>query len=266
MSFSLDNQTLASADQDGVVRLWHRNGAPIGVLVGHTDGVTDVAFSSDGQTLASASIDGTARLWQRDGALNAVLEGHQGAIRDTRFSPDGRILATGSDDGTTRLWQTDGSLVAILEGHTDAVTDVVFSPDGYSLATGSTDGTVRLWQSDGTPIATLENHLNLVGAFPFQFDRLHFSPDRQILASAGRDYKEDDVVLLWNLDLEDLVTKSCVWLKEYMVDPTTSVKHRKLCESELPELRSAPLGWLSPIQRVFASLTGTFQTAPASRR
>jgi WD40 repeat protein len=63
LSWSPDGKLLASGGSDAAVRLWTADGAPAGVLQGHTDAVEVVAWSPDGIMLASGSDDTTVRRW-----------------------------------------------------------------------------------------------------------------------------------------------------------------------------------------------------------
>ena len=79
LALSPDGDLLASAGDNGIVRLWNPDGSPrTKPLVGHEGPIRGVAFSPDGQLVASAGWDRTVRLWNIDGtARGEALRGHE---------------------------------------------------------------------------------------------------------------------------------------------------------------------------------------------
>ena len=149
------------------------------------------------------------------------MVGHSYSVYFFSFSPDGQTIASASSDGMVKLWNRQGEKPQILEGHVAGVESVSFSPDGQTIASASRDGTVKLWNRQGEVLQTLEGHTNTVV-------RVSFSPDGQTIASASY----DGAVILWNFDLDDLIAKSCGWLRDYMANPNTPEEDKALCQDE----------------------------------
>ncbi len=191
--FSPSGQCLATAGDDGTIKLWNLLGQQLAGWKGHLGIVYDVCFSPNGQLLATAGRDGTARLWNLSGQQIAQFDGHSGWVYSVSFSPDGQLLATAGAGLTVRLWNLSGQQIAQFDGHHKEVWSVSFSPDGQFLATAGRDSTARLWNLSGQQIAQFDGHQGTVWS-------VSFSPNGQFLATAGA----DGTARLWNLSGQQL--------------------------------------------------------------
>jgi hypothetical protein len=186
------------------------------------------------------------------GEVIKTLEGHLSPVSDVVFSPDGEILATAglNDGGIVKLWNPKtGKELKTLAGHTDGILALSFSPDGQTLASASLDRTVKLWNATtGKELQTLEGHRGPVRS-------VTFAPDGQTLASGDRD---NGTLIFWNLNLEDLMGRSCRWLADYMANPATPPEEKALCKGYLPVSRPlsfwAPWHWLGQVRGFWQGL------------
>src|SRR6266849_5779704 len=184
VAWSPDGTRLASASNDGTVRVWDASsGHTLLTYSRHTDAVTSVAWSPDGKRLASASADKTVRVWNASsGHTLLTYSRHTDFVESVAWSPDGKHLASASEDRTVQVWEaSSGTTLLTYKGHTNGVSSVAWSPHGTRLASASQDKTVRVWDaSSGQALLTYTEHTEAVTS-------VAWSPDGTRLASASWD-------------------------------------------------------------------------------
>jgi WD40 repeat protein len=106
IAFSRDSQRVATACEDGKVRIWSAGDWKLlQTLAGHQGPVHWAEFSPDDSLVASAGEDKTVRIWSTaDGKLEQSLAESQEPLLTVAFSPDGRYVAA-SGEKTVIVWQ-----------------------------------------------------------------------------------------------------------------------------------------------------------------
>ena len=190
----LDAPILASASQDGSVRLWD-----VATYTQITRLETGWAFcvdwSPDGKQLAIGTQNGEVQVW--DASLQKLLfnweSGNHSPIISIAWSPNGKSIASGELNGEINLWDVQtGEVLQTPKGYTTARSDtngLAWSPDGSMLATAHQDGKVRLWDADTAELVqTIEAHKGWSRG-------IAWSPNGLLLASTGQDKR----ICLWDI-------------------------------------------------------------------
>jgi WD40 repeat protein len=153
-AYAPNGQFLASAADDGSVRLWNAGTGKLrATLRGHSASVLRLAFSRDSAMLASGGADGSLCVWDTaSGNPLWTQKAHAASLTALEFSPQGDVLVSASVDHTARLWNArSGQQVWPPLDESAPIDLAAFLADGTTIVLMSRDGEFTLWNStDGT--------------------------------------------------------------------------------------------------------------------
>lgn len=169
VGFTPDGDTLASAYDDGELRLWNvaseQARAPVVDVLPrlplgeNTPLSAQAAFSADGRARVTVDDDGRVRIMSSDdNTVRSRIAGLPAdVVSDVAMSRDGRLLASGTDDGRTLLSRTRrrqrpavpigarrASPDRAAGGRSPAIVAVALSSNGRIVASADADGRARL--------------------------------------------------------------------------------------------------------------------------
>jgi WD40 repeat protein/uncharacterized membrane protein len=200
LAFTPDGKTLATAGNDGEVKVWEVAGGKEQASFGRGSfEIFALAISPDGRLLAMAggegartSRRGTVRILEAaSGKEVAKLEGHAARVRCVAFAPDGKTLATGSFDGAVKLWDVGAAKETHHLAHPEErVASLAFSADGSLVAFGFDSGGLQLCD-----VAT-GSERRAMKASTGNVLTLAFAPDGKTLAATNA---RDSSISLWEV-------------------------------------------------------------------
>jgi YD repeat-containing protein len=149
--FSLDGSILATAGDDGTLKLWDPSDGDAITTVHGAGSVWGQSFDAAGSLVAATWPDeDKVRIADpRTGQVVRVIDDLDLSPIDTALDPDGDRVVVGMAyrDEAWIFDVTTGERLRVLSNHQSSVSSVSWSPDGRWIATGSNDSSVRVWDA-----------------------------------------------------------------------------------------------------------------------
>ncbi len=194
IAFSPDDQRIAGAFDDGVLRYWTLRldwktsaaqdvfQGPVREIPAHTGKITSVEFVDEKQLLTCGE-DGDVKLWQLTAVPGRIQSELDANIARAVYAPDGAELALALQDGTVSVRdpQTGGELRRFRLTES-LLRCLCYSPDGRWIAGGDEEGGITILScGSAEAVATLHHPAGK------PILDIAWSPGGEMIASIGHD-------------------------------------------------------------------------------
>ena len=263
--FTPDEEQLATAGKDGVIRFWNLKGQKNDELNTKQGEITSISFSPDGKYVAVADTTGTIKRWQYSNfpSKGKKIAINQGNIYFMGFSPDGQSLVTlGNNTPLPLLWdlsklQESTSIKPIRLNPTirGRISGISFSPDGFiAIATDKSQYLQFFTSPDGKQSEPFD--VKQPGVVGISFSKIKpnlFSPNQPRLVTAGTDgtikvwnwlKKENEPITEFKSDLEKITSISLSPDGKYIIVGGDDGRIENWSVQNLEELLEVGCNWL----------------------
>jgi WD40 repeat protein len=230
-------QQLLTIHPNGTIKIWQISGQKFVeslTLPRDQDNFVTANFTPDSQQVVTGNDKGEIKFWDLSGKLTLQKKAHQGKIKSMTFNPDGTQLATLGEDDKIKIWNRDGNLITEFDSPQNNVNIIRFNTDGKILAVVGKKGDdnqinllVVSGNSAGQSLAELI--VNDIGIDIFDVGFLS-RPEGEYIVTAS----SDNTVKLWRIEnLDELLTRGCKWLQEYLVTNPAVKDELKFCHNSM---------------------------------
>lgn len=190
LAWSPDGERLATASDDGSVRVWE----------------TQAGQPSSQPVLTLRQQRDTRGFWAWKGSTETPLVGlgHDSFVNAVVWSPDGRRIVSGGEDQTVRVWDArSGRELETLRPHRGSVESLAFSRDGMRLASAGKEGSLAIFEMQREPAAVI------LSESAGDVQRLCWSPDGSRLLTGHHDLwaEPNYEALVWDVEKRQLLRR-----------------------------------------------------------
>lgn len=144
IDFSPDGQKLASAGQDGFVRIWTSSGKLLKSIKVDDYGVKKVMFSSDSQRLVTLGENNNVEVWHISGKQLFEVKDIRSSVKDLGVGPTRNFFTVEEYDNTFTTWDfTNKNINRIIYAnyvYNNRYESIFYNPDVQIVLTLTSDG------------------------------------------------------------------------------------------------------------------------------